>query len=105
MRCPKCGSEDLIIYHLTDEIYLECQTCGYTSSMKNKDRLPNVKIYARLEYVSMDAEGNIVIGLSKRSSRETTIKLLRPYEGKEVYVFVAEGKWAVNNKHSKSQEE
>jgi len=103
MRCPKCGSEDLIIYHLTDEIYLECQNCGYTTSIKNRAKLSNVKIYAKLEYVSMDAEGNIVIGLSKRSSRETTIKLLRPYEGKEVYVFVAEGKWANNN--SRSQEE
>jgi len=68
-------------------------------------RLPNIRIYARIEYISMDAEGNIVIGLSKRTSRDTTLELLRAYEGKEVYMLVAEGKWAIDNKHSKSQEE
>jgi len=68
-------------------------------------RLPNIRIYARIEYISMDAEGNIVIGLSKRTSRDTTLELLRTYEGKEVYMLVAEGKWAINNKSSGSQEE
>ena len=45
-------------------------------------------VYAKLEYVTMDTDGNIVIGLSKKTKTETITKILKDYEGMEVNVIV-----------------
>jgi len=50
-------------------------------------------LYCKLEYVSMDTEGNIILGISKRTYGEEAIKLLKEFEGEEVYILVARGKW------------
>lgn len=47
-------------------------------------------IFAKIEFVSMDCDGNIIIGFSKK--REDLIKgfvsILKEFEGKNVYIII-----------------
>jgi len=57
---------------------------------------PPVKIYGRLETVSMTPEGELVLYISKRNQEALVrlIKDLKKLENEEIYVFVAIGLWS-----------
>ena len=58
--------------------------------------MEEVVIFAKLEYITMDTDGNIVLGLSKKTYRDEIITALRKLESKEVYVCIRKGKWAID---------
>jgi len=54
----------------------------------------SISIYGKIEYISMDAEGNIIIGLNKKSHRDEAIRLLKLFEGNDVFILIRIGKWS-----------
>ena len=52
-----------------------------------------VTIYGKLEYISQDMDGNIIIGISKKTQKEQIIRLLKEIEGSEVYILIEKGRW------------
>jgi len=55
--------------------------------------MDEITVFARLEYITLDAEGNIVIGLSKRTYREQILAAIRKFVSREVYICIRRGKW------------
>ena len=56
-----------------------------------------ISVYGKLEYVSMDCDGNIVLGISKKTMRDLALKMLKELENKEIYIECSEGRWALTD--------
>jgi len=54
-----------------------------------------IEIFCRLEYVGLDAEGNVVLVFSKKNKQyiHTLVNVLKNVIGNEVYVRLDYGKW------------
>jgi len=68
-----------------------------TSILKNNTifyQFP-LEIFSTLEYIGIDAEGNIHIIISKKNKKvmESIVKILKPLEGREFYIRFGEGRW------------
>lgn len=52
-------------------------------------------IFAHLEYIGIDAEGNIHIILSKKNKKiiDSIVKIIKMLEGREIYIRINEGYW------------
>jgi len=61
--------------------------------MVNESSQNQITIYGKLEYISQDIDGNIIIGISKKTQKEQIIQLLKEIEGSEVYILIEKGRW------------